>query len=307
MGTRHLTFVSVILSACAASNGEPGANSLIATFEEAPGANCPTGGIRLEHGRDLDDNGLLTTNEFTGTAFICDGPTGGMGAMGNAGRLSLVDVVDESAGANCAAGGKRINSGIDDDNDGTLDIGEIDGTDYVCNGSTGASGRVSLINVAAATSGCADGGQTITHGVDDDGDNVLDPGEVDGTANVCNGATPTAQLNALDTRVTTLEGRRVHTATIANGVTPMVLRTSGTWISNVTHPAYGTATVNFAAGTFSSVPTCVANLVTYPGGSAAGSISITDSNANYVTLMTVCTGTTCTGQWDVTFNLLCSP
>jgi len=45
-----------------------------------------------------------------------------------------VVLTDEPAGANCAAGGQRVDSGLDDDDSGTLEAGEIDQTSYVCNG-----------------------------------------------------------------------------------------------------------------------------------------------------------------------------
>ena len=46
----------------------------------------------------------------------------------------------ESAGPNCTAGGQRIEHGIDDDRSGTLELGEIDGTSFVCNGVDGVDG-----------------------------------------------------------------------------------------------------------------------------------------------------------------------
>jgi hypothetical protein len=311
MGKRLLTSAAWVCLAACASNGDPGSSSLITTYEEPPGTNCPAGGIRMDHGVDRDDNGLLEGTEVVGTAYVCDGRTGNMGDMGTAGLRSLVAVVNEPAGANCATGGSRVNTGIDDNNDGNLGAGEIDGSAYVCNGATGTAGtngRPSLLDIDPATVGaCPNGGQTIAHGVDDNGNGTLDTGEVDGSASVCNGATPTAEVAALDARLDVLEVRRPRTAVIQNAVTPAVVRSSEAWIGSVTRPVYGTATVNFAAGTFTSAPTCFASLVTYPGGNGAGTISITDTTASYVTTMAVCTGPTCTGQWDVLFTLLCLP
>jgi hypothetical protein len=237
MGLRHLGVVLLLGGACT-STGAAGANSLIFTTDEPPGSNCPAGGVRLDHGQDLDDNGILQGNEITGTGFVCDGPVGSMGGMGTVGRPALIAVTNESAGSNCPlVGGKRIDYGVDDNGNGTLDTGEIDGTSYVCNGATGAAGAKSLMAVDNVVAGnCAGGGQRIRYGIDDDGNNTLDSGEVDGTSYVCDGVTPTAQINALDTRVTTLEGRRLHTANITNAATPVVNSTSDAWISTVTHP-----------------------------------------------------------------------
>lgn len=45
---------------------------------------------------------------------------------------SLVKVEPEPKGKNCRAGGKRIESGTDKNHDGTLNAGEIEKTDYLC-------------------------------------------------------------------------------------------------------------------------------------------------------------------------------
>lgn len=66
--------------------------------------------------------------------------------MGNSGFNSITVNVAESPGANCADGGRKITSGLDNGDgggvarDGTLQSGEVDSTSYVCNGSTGATG-----------------------------------------------------------------------------------------------------------------------------------------------------------------------
>ncbi len=53
---------------------------------------------------------------------------------------SLISIEDESEGSNCETGGKKINYGIDDDGNGTLASGEVDGYAYVCNWATGSTG-----------------------------------------------------------------------------------------------------------------------------------------------------------------------
>jgi cysteine-rich repeat protein len=76
------------------------------------------------------------------------GPTGARGptgATGATGLSSLIRVTPEAAGANCAEGGVRIETGIDDDRSEMLDASEIDDTAYVCDGATPAvcgDGRV---------------------------------------------------------------------------------------------------------------------------------------------------------------------
>jgi hypothetical protein len=312
MGLRHLGVVLLLGGACT-STGAAGASSLIFTTDEPPGANCPAGGIRVDHGQDLDENGLLTGDEIKGTGFVCDGPIGTMGGMGTSGRPALVAMSDETAGANCAAGGKRIDYGVDDDGDNTLDTGEIDGTQYVCNGAngpTGANGHQSLMLVDTAVgTNCQDTGQRIRYGIDDNGNNVLDlPAEGDGEFFVCNGISPTAQINALDTRVTTLEGRGVHTAVIAGGASPSIVRQNDNWIASVSRPQQGQLMVSFTSGTFTTgLPTCVAQLISYPGNTASGTISLLATTTQGLQFNSVCSGTSCTGLWDTTFNLVCVP
>jgi hypothetical protein len=100
------------------------------------------------------------------------------GSDGNAfvaGTAAAAKVSLEPAGANCAYGGSRIESGIDADNNGTLEAGEVTGVQYACNGAPGASGSdgaqgangspglTSLVRIDAEAAGanCAYGGSKI--------------------------------------------------------------------------------------------------------------------------------------------------
>ncbi|MGK5091327.1 hypothetical protein WDW89_04830 [Deltaproteobacteria bacterium TL4] len=58
----------------------------------APGAQCLSGGVEVYSGIDENNNGTLDTSEIDVTEVICNGDK------------SLVDVMNEPAGANCAAG-----------------------------------------------------------------------------------------------------------------------------------------------------------------------------------------------------------
>lgn len=96
----------------------------------------------------------LTTNPGNGIAASSGGTGGGGGAAGSlqirefGGSVfaSLIKQTVESAGANCANGGMKVDSGLDNgDGGGTannevLESGEIDATAYVCNGADGATG-----------------------------------------------------------------------------------------------------------------------------------------------------------------------
>lgn len=61
-----------------------------------------------------------------------DGKDGIDGEGGDAGLSTLVLVTEELAGGNCAQGGQKIETGVDDNRDGVLDVDEIDQTSYVC-------------------------------------------------------------------------------------------------------------------------------------------------------------------------------
>lgn len=68
------------------------------------------------------------------------------GPIGGSGTNSLIAMTAEGPGANCANGGQKIDSGLDNGdgggtaNDGILQAGEIDATSYICNGAAGANG-----------------------------------------------------------------------------------------------------------------------------------------------------------------------
>jgi hypothetical protein len=66
------------------------------------------------------------------------GSTGPQGPPGKDGLRSLVQLVGEPAGINCAAGGQLIRVGLDDNGSGALDPDEVDSTSYVCDGQAGS-------------------------------------------------------------------------------------------------------------------------------------------------------------------------
>ncbi|HJL20185.1 MAG TPA: hypothetical protein RMH99_31250, partial [Sandaracinaceae bacterium LLY-WYZ-13_1] len=112
---------------------------------------------------------------------------GEMGEMGGGGLTSLVSVDSEPPGENCANGGQRVETGVDDDGDGVLAEAEVDSTTYLCEPMEGATSLVA-VSTEAPGAECAEGGQRIDAGVDDDDDGTLDPEEVDSTTYVCDGA-----------------------------------------------------------------------------------------------------------------------
>jgi len=171
----------------------------IVTPEPASG-NCAQGGSKIQSGIDTNANNVLDANEVTNTSFVCNGATGATG------QNALTNVSSEAAGSNCAAGGSRIQVGVDRNGDNVLDSTEVTSNSFVCNGaigatgpagltgSTGASGFNSLVKVTPELAGanCASGGNKIQAGLDTNRDGFLGTDEVTSTQYTCNGTFSTS-------------------------------------------------------------------------------------------------------------------
>lgn len=117
-----------------------------------------------------------------------NGTNGANGSNGANGISAVLKITAEAAGSYCANGGSRIESGPDTNGNGTLEAGEVTGTQYVCNGSTPVR-TLTATAVEASGANCATGGTRITAGADANGNGTLEAAEVSSTAYVCNGAT----------------------------------------------------------------------------------------------------------------------
>lgn len=115
------------------------------------------------------------------------------------GLVSLVKVTQETAGTNCATGGFKIETGIDNNRNGILDAGEVQNFVYICNGASGTSGTngtngtnglTSLIKVSIEPAGvnCTEAGYRVDTGVDDNANGILDAVEIDNTFYICSGS-----------------------------------------------------------------------------------------------------------------------
>ncbi len=129
----------------AGTNGTNGLNAATLTTVEPAGANCATGGVKLEFGPDVNGNGLLDAGEIVPvlTQYVCNGAVGAQGIQGVAGANglnTLIKTTVEPAGANCATGGTKVETGLDANSNGILDAVEVVAaqTTYVCNGAGGA-------------------------------------------------------------------------------------------------------------------------------------------------------------------------
>lgn len=127
-----------------------GLNALVNTTPEPPNeSTCPYGGVRIETGLDDNDNNILDDAEVDQEKFACNGAPGTPGDDGVNGE---------------------------DGEDGT------DGTD----GQDGSS-IVSRINTTPESQECPAGGVQLETGTDDDGNGILNDGEVDHSELICNG------------------------------------------------------------------------------------------------------------------------
>jgi hypothetical protein len=160
--------------------------------------------------------------------------TGEDGADGSLGVNSLVAFGTEPAGANCPAGGTRIDSGLDDNGDGMLGAGEIDATTYVCDGSSGTSSLIALTDIPLGAT-CAEGGTRVNHGIDDNGNGTLEAAEYDGFTVLCDGYVIDTTCAAIKARhPSTPEG--VYTLELPRGNTLSFCDMAG---ATTTYPGLG--------------------------------------------------------------------
>jgi len=197
----------LVLPACSVSDGAAGAQggagtrALVRITREQSSQRCPAGGVRVDSGRDTNQNELLDQNEIEGTEHVCagepgadgePGTTGSNGSHGRDGQLRAVSVSEEGPGAHCEHGGFRIDIGLDADADGEPDADAELSTSFVCNGANGSDARDGAELLVAVTEeipgpNCPEGGKLVSYGLDTDADAELDAVEVQGSASVCHG------------------------------------------------------------------------------------------------------------------------
>jgi N-acetylneuraminic acid mutarotase len=125
---------------------------------------------------------------------------------GSDGLTALVNTTDLLVGdSTCPEGGLKVESGLDANGSGELDIpDELQSTSYICNGVDGSNGSpgsdgldgsdglkalVNTTDLNVGDTNCANGGTKLEYGIDDNGNDILDtvPDEIDGTSYICNG------------------------------------------------------------------------------------------------------------------------
>lgn len=159
-------------------DGVNGKNALIKVSFENSGSNCPAGGQKIEIGLDDDGDGQLDSTEVDETRYVCHGIGG---QNGDDGHNALVEVAPENAGPNCPAGGYKIQTGLDGNDNGQLDSTEIDETRYVCNG----LGLAFTTTPIPSGSQCLYGGYQLSFGLDLDNDGTLSATEAQQSTLLC--------------------------------------------------------------------------------------------------------------------------
>jgi hypothetical protein len=81
------------------------------------------------------------------------GPTGPAGADGTAGLTTLLKTTVEAAGVNCATGGTKVETGLDQNRNTSLEPTEVDTalTRFICDGATGPQGMPGSTGSSGAT------------------------------------------------------------------------------------------------------------------------------------------------------------
>ena len=219
------------------TNGTNGQNTLVKTTTEAAGANCTTGGIKLEYGLDANSNGVLDVAEVnaTLTKYVCNGAvgaTGPSGASGPAGAQGLT-------GATGAQGAQGIQGAT-----GATGPAGSNGT----NGTNGTNGQNTLVKTTTETAGanCTTGGVKLEYGLDANSNGVLDMAEVNATLTkyVCNGAVGATGVQG-PTGLTGANGAQGATGPAGTNGTN---GTNGVGITSTVDNGDGTFTLNYSDG-----------------------------------------------------------
>jgi hypothetical protein len=171
--------------------GTNGQNSLAKTTVEPAGANCSTGGVKLEYGLDANSNGVLDAGEINVslTKYVCNGAVGATGAQGSIGltgatgqqgpqgatgtngKNALIKTTTEPSGANCTNGGTKFEVGLDNNSNGVLDSVEVNvgQTKYVCNQPQGVGSNLApSLNVLTVAMNSGLNYQNLTLNTDND-------------------------------------------------------------------------------------------------------------------------------------------
>jgi hypothetical protein len=147
--------------------------TVMRTAVEPAGANCASGGRKVESGLDRDHDGQLDDAEVLATSYVCDAPT----------RMLLLRAETEPVGTHCSVAGTAVSAGLDLNGNGVLDDDEVSTVQYQCGTKLAALMARSIAEAAGAH--CAFGGTRVEVGTDRDFDGTLSDHEVEQSLWVC--------------------------------------------------------------------------------------------------------------------------
>jgi len=172
------------------TSGTDGLNSLVFIADSAEG-ECEHGGQTVTTGQDNNQNGVLDQSETSQSQTICNVVSGIDGIN------SLVATSEEPSGENCAVGGIKIDSGLDNNASNSLDEDEIQSTNYICHAVDGQAGEsvdlsALLIETIEEANGanCLHGGDKHQIGLDTNANSQLEAEEILSASYSCNENSP---------------------------------------------------------------------------------------------------------------------
>ena len=173
---------------------------------EPAGANCASGGVRIQSGLDRNANDILDDSEVRLTSYTCNGAAGASAGTGSAGPAGPAGPagIPGTAGMPGTAGtpgtpGAPGTIGPAGPTGATGAVGTpgTPGTPGLAGpsgtpgapGASGTPGLTSLVRTTpeAAGANCAAGGQLVQAGLDANSNGALDVGEVQSSVYACNG------------------------------------------------------------------------------------------------------------------------
>jgi len=128
----------------------------------------------------------------------------GCGGGSNGPNLAIaISVLNSAPIASCPNGGITIQSGIDANGDQILNETEVNSSQFICNGATGAIGTSALSSLLAIKdepigANCSSGGSQVNVGLDLNKNSILDAIEITSVSYLCNGNSSAIAINGID-------------------------------------------------------------------------------------------------------------
>lgn len=125
------SWLAILVAGCAPSDGAnapgapdaPDAPVVLTHVIDATRVQCPFGGSAVQSGIDANGNGVLDASEVQVLTVLC---------APEPAAPTVLRIVDQPAGPQCAVGGTAVESGPDRNGNHVLDDDEVAHVDYIC-------------------------------------------------------------------------------------------------------------------------------------------------------------------------------